>query len=384
MIAPVIVTRPFTVTSSSLMVNINMDYLYMSTEDENGNKFVLVVIDTFTRFTELYPCKTVDGMTVAFAMLHHIGRYGVPATIQSDRGPEFVNDIIQEFIKIIGTEHIKTVQYSKEENAVVERCNREILRHTRGLVYQIGNGNRWSMYLPLVQRILNSEIHDSIGVSPAQLLYGNAINLDRGIFLPFDAVPSLNNLSDFTQEMLNTQNRLLHEASKRQQAKRYAYLNNDKNRDKPITEFPVNSFVLVAYPDNQVTGKRGPNKQLTPLRGPLRVHSIVGNTYKLINLINNKVETVNINRLVPFYFDPEVHDPMHIAAKDYSEFPIEQILTHRGDPARKSQMEFKVRWQGYTSLEDTWEPWKTLRNTPGLHAYLISAGLARLVPKEHR
>ena len=121
-----------------------MDYLYMSTEDENGNKFVLVVIDTFTRFTELYPCKTVDGMTVAFAMLHHIGRYGVPATIQSDRGPEFVNDIIQEFIEIIGTEHIKTVQYSKEENAVVERCNREILHHTRGLVYQIGNGNRWS------------------------------------------------------------------------------------------------------------------------------------------------------------------------------------------------------------------------------------------------
>ena len=65
--------------------------------------------------------------------------------------------------------------------------------------------------------------------------------------------------------------------------------------------------MLVAYPDNQVTGKRGPNKQLTPLRGPLRVHSIVGNTYKLINLINNKVNTVNINKLVPFYFDPEVH-----------------------------------------------------------------------------
>ena len=139
MITPVIVTRPFTVTSSAPMVNINIDYLYMSIEDFNGNKFVLVVIDTFTRFTDLYPCKTVDGMTVAFAMLHHIGRYGVPASIQSDRGPEFVNDIIQEFIRIVGTEHIKTVQYSKEENAVVERCNREILRHARGLVYQIGN-----------------------------------------------------------------------------------------------------------------------------------------------------------------------------------------------------------------------------------------------------
>ena len=52
MITPVIVTRPFTVTSSAPMVNINIDYLYMSIEDFNGNKFVLVVIDTFTRFTE--------------------------------------------------------------------------------------------------------------------------------------------------------------------------------------------------------------------------------------------------------------------------------------------------------------------------------------------
>ena len=81
--------------------------------------------------------------------------------------------------------------------------------------------------------------------------------------------------------------------------------------------------MLVAYSDNQVTGKREPNKQLTPLRGPLRVHSRVGSTYKLINLINYKVETVNINRLVPFHFDPEVYDPMYIAANDYSEFPIE-------------------------------------------------------------
>ena len=142
--------------------------------------------------------------------------------------------------------------------------------------------------------------------------------------------------------------------------------------------------MLVSYPDNPVTGKRGPNKQLTPLRGPLRVHSIIGNTYKLINLINNKVETVNINRLVPFYFDPEIHDPMHIAAKDYCEFPVEQVLAHRGSPKFRTRMEFKVRWQGYSPSDDTWEPWKTLRNLPSLHAYLISVGLARLVPKEHR
>ena len=68
-------------------------------------------------------------------------------------------------------------------------------------------------------------------------------------------------------------------------------------------------------------------------------------------------------------FDSEIHDPMHIAAKNYSEFAIEQILTHR---------------QGYDSSEDTWEPWKAVRNILALHSYLVSEGLAKLVPWEHK
>ena len=75
---------------------------------------------------------------------------------------------------------------------------------------------------------------------------------------------------------------------------------------------------------------------------------------------------------------------MHIAAKDYSEFAIEQILTNRGDLKRKSSMEFKIRWQGYDSIEDTWEPWKAVRNIPALHSYLVSVGLAKFVPQEHK
>ena len=51
------------------MANINLDYLYMSVEDKTKNKYVLVVIDTFTRFVELYPCSSIDGKIVVFELL---------------------------------------------------------------------------------------------------------------------------------------------------------------------------------------------------------------------------------------------------------------------------------------------------------------------------
>ena len=63
---------------------------------------------------------------------------------------------------------------------------------------------------------------------------------------------------------------------------------------------------------------------------------------------------------------------------------VQETLTHRNDPKRKSSMEFKIRWQGYNSSEDTWEPWKAVRNIPALHSYLVSVGLAKLVPWEHK
>ena len=107
--------------------------------------------------------------------------------------------------------------------------------------------------------------------------------------MPFEAAPQLNSLSKFSQEMLETQNKLVHAASKQHQAKRFAHLVKDRFPGEPTKKFPVNSFVLVQFSNNPITGRRKPSKLLTPLREPLRVHEIVGNTNKLINLVNKKV-----------------------------------------------------------------------------------------------
>ena len=144
------------------------------------------------------------------------------------------------------------------------------------------------------------------------------------------------------------------------------------------TEFPVGSYVLLNYPTDP------PTRLHARKRGPYQIIKFHKNDYTLRDLINHKELTVNVTRLTPFVYDPLYNDPRQVAMADNQEFEIDCILAHRGNLNLKSTLEFKVRWLGYDETADTWEPWKELRKTEQLHAYLRTKGLDRLIPFEFR
>jgi hypothetical protein len=361
---------------------INVDAIGPLPADQDGNAYVLTIIDKFTRHTELYAIKAVTGLATAPCLLDHIGRYGAPISIQSDNGSQFVNDIIENLMRLVGSFHRLTIAYSKEENAIVERANKEALRHLRALVFSVGTNVDWSIRLPLVSRILNSTVHESIGVSPSALLYGNTINLDRGIFLPNEAIENKDiPLSEWSASMLQTQQRLIDMAQRRQQLINAKHM--IENPDKELTSFPVNSFVLANYPDGPL-GHRPPTKLHTQLQGPFRVVGNVGSIYTLYDFVTNQEIQRHIKLLHPYYAQPQDPTPESIALKDKGEFLVNSIVRHTGDPNRKSEMDFLVRWEGYTAADDQWLPWRALRNNPKLHEYLLMNQMHKLIPKEHR
>jgi transposase InsO family protein len=165
------------------------------------------------------------------ALIEHFGIFGCPAQLVSDNGSQYVNNLIKEFTKLIGTEHVNTMAYSKEENAMIERSNKETMRHLKNLIFEYKDTTKWNRYSKMVQRIFNSTIHESIGVSPAQLLFGNAIDLDRGLFTPVESmfasdVPTA--IAQWSMEMLKMQSELTLQA-KDIQEKRDAKNNCQKN-----------------------------------------------------------------------------------------------------------------------------------------------------------
>ena len=113
----------------------------------------------------------------------------------------------------------------------------------------------------------------------------------------------------------------------------------------------------------------------------MRVISNNGAEYKVHDLVRNHTISVHVSRLKRFEHDTARVDPLQIAAKDNEEDEVDSILSHVGDPKRKSSMDFLVKWTGYDDSENLWLPWSELRLNPKLHTYLREQNLEKLIPK---
>ena len=100
---------------------LNIDYEGPFPEDEYGNMYVLTIIDTFSRAIGLY---ALEAKHTARMLIRHVGLFGCPSQIVSDRGTHFTAEIIKELMILFGTDHLLTLAASKQqENAAVENAS---------------------------------------------------------------------------------------------------------------------------------------------------------------------------------------------------------------------------------------------------------------------
>jgi hypothetical protein len=78
----------------------------------NGNRYIIVAMDCFTKWPEAVAIPNIKAETVAkFIYEQIICRYGVPQEILSDRGTSFINKIVDELCQKYQTKHHLTSAY---------------------------------------------------------------------------------------------------------------------------------------------------------------------------------------------------------------------------------------------------------------------------------
>ena len=121
------------------------------------------------------------------------------------------------------------------------------MRHSRGLVFAKNFISNWSQSLLIAQRIINSTIHESIDCTPAQILFGDAIDLENNIFLPPAERPPLMHIPQWRSEKLSIHDAIIKRA---QQIQRFKDNTHMSTIQPQLTTYNVDQFVLIEYPSS--------------------------------------------------------------------------------------------------------------------------------------
>ena len=101
-----------------------VDILGPLPESENGNSYILVVSDYFTRWTEAYPIPNQEVTTVGRVITNEFFfRFSPPEQLHSDQGKQFESELIAEVRKLLGINKTRTTPYHPQSDGLVERFN---------------------------------------------------------------------------------------------------------------------------------------------------------------------------------------------------------------------------------------------------------------------
>ena len=137
------------------MLIIAMDLMGPFPRSKNGNKYILVVSDYFTRWVEAYAIPNQEATTVAVKFIDNMFcRYSLSEQIHSDMGAQFELKVIQAMSKLLGINKTHTTPYHPQSDGLVERLNQTILSM---LVTTLDNhAGEWEDYLSKVRFAYNT------------------------------------------------------------------------------------------------------------------------------------------------------------------------------------------------------------------------------------
>ncbi|XP_064258441.1 protein NYNRIN-like [Passer domesticus] len=141
-------------------------------------RYLLVIVDHLTHYVEAFPTTRETAQTVVKTLLEEIvPRYGVPETIDSDKGPHFTSKVTQDLANALGIKWEQHTPYHPQSSGRVERMNGEIKKQLTKLVLETKLS--WVKCIPLSLLNVRTQPRADMGLSPFEMLYGMPYNLEK-------------------------------------------------------------------------------------------------------------------------------------------------------------------------------------------------------------
>ncbi|XP_068246894.1 uncharacterized protein [Palaemon carinicauda] len=138
-----------------------------------GSEYVLTIIDRLTRYPEAIPLKSQKARVIAKHLINYFSRFGLPKTIQSDRGTNFLSKLLLQQFKNFGIEHKPSTPYHPESQGIVERFHQTLKAMIRKMCNE--KVGLWEEYLPYLLFAVRSIPNESTNFAPFNLVFAHKV-----------------------------------------------------------------------------------------------------------------------------------------------------------------------------------------------------------------
>jgi transposase InsO family protein len=263
------------------------------TEGFQGERYVLVISDLFSREVELIALRDIKAETIARAfVVCWCLRRGAPRNLVTDNATDFRATLFKEVCRLLRVTHSFTTAYHPQPDGYNERTNRTLDDAIATMLTV--SAREWPMLLPFVQWAINTSINQFTGLAPFTVIHG----LDASQWID-STLPAATELTlPFSQQLRENMD-IMQQARQhilnRQEQKESALAESNKSANKALI-LPVGSSVMAYRPE--LTTSR---KFSSDWAGPFTVVQRTGPNNYVIRLDNGKLQTYNVLRLKPFF-----------------------------------------------------------------------------------
>lgn len=283
--------RPFT--------KIAIDYFGPLPKSQDGQyQYIFVIIDSFSRYVEIYPTKTTQSMEFASIFYHDfVLRHGAPLQIMCDNGPPLGAEFVRELAKFVDIAIEFTPPNHPSSNGLVERFMKTLRAMILTYVKQDEIVKQWDSKLRILRFTYNNLWHSSTRFAPFELVHGR---------LARTPLASINNHHQpkLYRNTPTPQSKFAKELQKDLEiAFEIVWRNKqvyDNETGNTTQEFQVGDKVLVY--NNQLTKTNKPRKLSLDWYGPMVIVEALSKTrINLQDSKNKKLNNVHISMTKPFF-----------------------------------------------------------------------------------
>uniref|UniRef100_A0A914XU13 RNA-directed DNA polymerase n=1 Tax=Panagrolaimus superbus TaxID=310955 RepID=A0A914XU13_9BILA len=226
------------------MDRVHVDIAGPLVKSTDGMKYILVIIDAFSKYIVAVPMLNQTARTVSLKFIEHVlCIHGSCNQVTTDNGRQFLSTIFKELSNIYHFSHRTTTPYHQSANGQVERQMQTIASMLRGSVSITGED--WTELLPMVIFAYNTSIQKSINQSPYFVVHGREARLPSDVALQIPAKMANQEITTFVQDLvMNIQNAWRIVRENMEQAQEDQTFFADQQRQAVEKHFKIGQLVL--------------------------------------------------------------------------------------------------------------------------------------------